>query len=196
MSPGDRPGAAPTRVALFGGTFDPPHVAHVLAVAGVLSVCDVDAVWVLPVARHPLGKSPTSFTDRLALCHAAFGLFGDAVAVRDDEARSSGRTFDLVTRLRREHPATYFRLVIGSDQLAVRDRWHRFDDIAALAPPVLIARPGFDDYGELMPAFSLPDVSSTAARAALAAGQVPTWLPRQVGAVIAARRLYGLEEAP
>ncbi len=184
----------PPRIALYGGSFDPPHLAHVLAVAGVLSAEDVDGVWVLPVFRHPLTKQPTSWSQRLALCEAAFGLFGDAVQVRQDEAdlNGTGRTLDLITYLQAAHPDTTFRLMIGSDQLTNRHRWHRFDEVCRLAPPIVLGRPDHPTPAPFEVAFELPDMSSTAARTALQRGHVPSWLPREVRRRIRADRLYGL----
>jgi nicotinate-nucleotide adenylyltransferase len=186
-------------VAIYGGSFDPPHISHVLAVAWLLSAGPVDEVWVLPVARHPFGKRSVGFDDRLALCRAAFAWMGPRVQVRRDEEGSSGRTLDLLQRLRSEAPAdTRFRLVCGTDVIAERDRWHRFADVAALAPPLVLGRVDapldartLDEHPSLRPAVALPAVSSTAVRASLAAGRsVDGLVPHAVRAEIVARGLY------
>lgn len=185
-------------VALYGGSFDPPHVAHVLSVAWVLSALPVDAAWVLPVWRHRLGKTHAApFAERMTLCRLAFSLFGDRVQVRDDEARpeASGATIDLVRHLQLLHPDVQFRLVIGSDILHQRALWQQFEELMSVAPLIVLPRPGF----EVDPAFAdasapllLPDVSSTWLRAALPVGaNVAGLLPRPVAAHIAERGLYG-----
>jgi nicotinate-nucleotide adenylyltransferase len=163
------------KVALFGGTFDPPHMAHVLSVAWVLAGCEVDAVWVLPVGRHALGKTPAEVTRRLALCRLAFAALGERVQVRDDDAvpEATGFTVDLLERLAMHHPTARFRWVVGSDVLAQTHRWHRWDEVCRRAPPIVLPRPGwplpagFD--GEVAPVL-LPDLSSSQLRADLAAG--------------------------
>lgn len=163
------------KIALFGGTFDPPHMAHVLSVAWVLGACDVDAVWVLPVARHALGKVPAEVDRRLALCRLAFAPLGERVQVRDDDAtpEASGYTLDLLLRLKASRPHAQFRLVVGSDVLAQTDRWHRWHEVCHHAPPIVLPRPGWpvppEFVGEVAPVL-LPDLSSTALRADLAAG--------------------------
>jgi len=184
--------AGPT-IAIYGGSFDPPHLAHVLSVAAVLSVHPVDAVWVLPVHRHPTGKRPTPWSARLALCSAAFSLFGDRVQVREDERDlgGAGRTWDLLQHLRARYPTHHFRLMIGSDQLTLRHTWYRFDEICQLAPPILLARPGHPVDPAFGRAIPMPAMSSTEARLALDAGACPPWLPAAVQAHIAAERLYG-----
>lgn len=163
-------------IALYGGSFDPPHVAHVLAVAYVLSAVPVDAVWVLPVGRHALGKPVASLARRMHLCRLAFSLFGARVQVRDDDAvaEATGYTVDLLERLRTQHPDAAFRLIIGSDILVQRDRWRAFDRVCELAPPVVLGRPGFPidpAFARLAAPVQLPDVSSTQLRADLQAGR-------------------------
>lgn len=177
-------------IALYGGTFDPPHVAHVLAVTYVLSALPIDAVWVLPVGHHVLGKAPAPLEVRMHLCRLAFSLLGERVQVRDDDAtaEATGYTIDLLRRLRIQHPHAHFRLILGSDILAERHRWRAFDEVCALAPPVLLGRPGFPippEFEQVAEPVTLPDVSSTRLRADLAAGRdlrgrvplaVATWL--------------------
>ena len=159
-------------VALFGGTFDPPHVGHIMAVAYLLAAEQVDAVWVEPVAQHPLDKQPTDFSHRRAMCELAFGWLGDRVSVRDDEVDvgGKGRTIELLRYLQAQHPQTRFRLVMGSDQLADRQRWLAFDEVMALAPPIVLGRPGYGDEPGFEAAICLPAVSSSEIRAAIGRG--------------------------
>ncbi len=188
---------APTaRIALFGGTFDPPHAAHLLAATYVLAAAPVDAVWVLPVARHPLGKEPgADFATRIQLCRLAFAVLGERVVVRDDEKDSSGRTLDLLALLRERHPAHPFRLIIGTDILAERARWHRFDQVVQLAPPVILQRPGYavpSEWAAQALPIPLPELASSAIRARLQRGDsVQGWVPQAVADEIAHRGLYG-----
>ncbi len=185
--------AAPPRVAVFGGSFDPPHVAHVLAAAWLLTAAPIDAVWVFPAAEHAFGKPLTDLALRLELSRRAFAVFGDAVVVRDDEGQlgAGGRTLALIEHLCRQHPGIALRLVLGTDQVQQRHRWHRFDAIAALAPPIVLGRPGYPGEADLQPAITLPDLSSTAIRDRLQRGESTAGLlPTAVAEIIAARGLY------
>ena len=61
------------RLAVYGGSFDPPHIAHVLVASWALAMGEVDSVIVLPTLEHALGKTAgASFEQRLAMCERAF----------------------------------------------------------------------------------------------------------------------------
>lgn len=180
-------------IAIYGGSFDPPHVAHVLGAAYVLSASGVDALWVLPTAQHAFAKSLSPFSIRMELARRAFAIFGDRVEVRDDEASidAGGSTLALLQQLQEQHPDADFRLVLGTDQIAVRHRWLRFDAIEALASPIVLGRPGVPVDAAYPPVVWLPAISSTSLRTRIAAGEpVGAELPSAVAAEIARLGLY------
>jgi nicotinate-nucleotide adenylyltransferase len=181
-------------VALFGGSFNPPHLAHQMACLVVLETESVGELWMIPTFHHPFGKSLAAFDDRLEMCRRAARVFGERVLVSDIERELGGaesRTYDTVVELRRRHPGTRFRLVIGEDILAERDAWHRWDDVVALAPPIVLGRAGTAAAPGSAARLELPDVSSTEVRERLARGEnaVPL-VPRAVMDYIAGRGLY------
>ena len=175
------------RIALFGGSFDPPHLGHVLAAVTARSRAGVDAVWVLPVARHPYGKQLAPWAQRWQLCHAAFAPLGPWISVRDAElANPSGYTFDLVTHLTATHPEHQWALIGGSDIASDLPNWHRGAELAKLVEVIAIARRGHG--GDADPA-AIPAISSREIRAALQAGQATEQvLP---AAVLAEIRTHG-----
>jgi nicotinate-nucleotide adenylyltransferase len=184
--------AAPT-VALFGGSFNPPHVSHLLAATWALSAVPVDKVLVVPVFKHPFSKELAPFDDRLQMCRLALGWV-PGVEVSDVERRLGGESLTLrtVEHLAEAEPTWRLRLLIGADVLADLPKWHRFDRIRELAPPIVLGRAGVDDARA--PAAFLPQVSSTEVRAALGKGDVEAVRGRVPAAVIdyAVRRgLYG-----
>ncbi|HKE13690.1 MAG TPA: nicotinate (nicotinamide) nucleotide adenylyltransferase [Kofleriaceae bacterium] len=188
---------ADRRVALFGGSFNPPHLAHQMACLVVLETEAVDQLWMIPTFHHPFGKSLAAFDDRLEMCRRAASALGERVLVSDIERELGGaesRTYDTLVELRRRHPGVRFRLVIGEDILAERDAWHRWDDVVALAPPIVLGRTGAGRAAGAAgdaPRIELPDVSSTEVRELLARGDsaVPL-VPRAVMDYIAGRGLY------
>src|SRR5258708_12302536 len=132
-------------IALFGGSFDPPHIGHLLAAAYVLSTEPVDELWLLPVHEHPLGKKmAASFDHRVELCEkAARDLKRVRVSRAEEELGGEGRTVDLLEHLHAAHPQHRWALVLGADLAAERSQWKRFDRIDPLARLVPSPPPPF-----------------------------------------------------
>jgi len=175
------------RVALFGGSFDPPHLGHVLAATWAFTMGRVDRVWVLPVARHAYGKAMTPWAQRWALCQAAFAGLG-FVDLRDDELRNpQGFTITLVESLAAAHPGTRFALVGGTDTSRDLPNWHRGRDLLSVVDVIAVPRQGYDPaHGAALPA-----VSSSQVRARLAAGEaIDDLVPAAVADLIRAQGWY------
>ena len=188
MSEGDM------RLGVFGGSFNPPHHCHVLAVGLALSCGEVDRVTVIPTHLHPFDKALAPFEDRLEMCRRAFAVFGERVEVSDLEARLPGPSYTVETlrALTRERPGVPLRLILGTDLLDEVERWKDFDAVVSLAPPLWIGREGRDAPGNLIFPFRLPDVSSTEIRRRLATGDAPQALvPAPVLEYIRVQHLYG-----
>jgi nicotinate-nucleotide adenylyltransferase len=180
-------------VAVFGGSFNPPHVAHVLACALVLAVEDVEHILVVPAYRHPFAKELAPYEERVTMCRLAFTSLPSVEVSRvEEELGGESRTLRTLQHLSSRHPEWRLRLVIGADILAEAPRWLGFDSIVELAPPLVLARAGVDAPQAGPPL--LPEVSSTKVRDALARGswqEVGRWVPRAVVDHIRRRGLYG-----
>jgi nicotinate-nucleotide adenylyltransferase len=183
-----------TRTALFGGSFNPPHAAHQLVALYVLETCEVDELWFVPTFAHPFHKTLVDYDHRVAMCELAAAPLGPRVRVSRAEEELAGkpgfvasRTVELVEMLRADDPARSFHLVIGADILQETDQWHRWDDLVALAPPIVIGRPGYPWTGVVM-----PDISATRVRELLHAGDgsVASLVPHGVLRYIADHGLY------
>lgn len=156
---------------VFGGSFDPPHLAHAMAVVFALSVLPDATVLLVPTYHHALGKRfVASYEQRLHMCKLAMADLSRTI-VSDIERQLGGvsRTLDTLQALQVREPDTQFRLLIGADILAERDRWHRFEEVERLAPPLVIGRPGFASDAP----FTLPDIASRELRRDLEA-DLPT----------------------
>jgi nicotinate-nucleotide adenylyltransferase len=188
--------SSPTRtVALLGGSFNPPHVAHVMAAYWTLATREVDEVWLLPAYRHPFGKSLAPFEHRVRMCElAAAELDRARVRVCADEAELaddplSGRTVRTLEHLTAKYAGTRFVLVVGTDVLAEAPKWYRWDRVRELAEVVVIGRQGHPVGAGEAPL--LPPVSSTAVRERLERGEpVGDVVPRAVLRYIAVHGLY------
>jgi nicotinate-nucleotide adenylyltransferase len=182
-------------VGVFGGSFNPPHLAHVLALAVVLARYEVERILVVPAFRHPFAKSLAPYADRVAMCELAMGWLPKVEISRvEEELGGESRTLRTIEHLRGAFPDRPFRFIMGSDLVVESSKWYGFDRISELAPPIVLGRAGVTYPGA--PASVLPEVSSTEIRAALASGEsdhLAELVPRTVIAYAVARQLYAKE---
>jgi nicotinate-nucleotide adenylyltransferase len=179
-------------VAILGGSFNPPHVAHLMAAYWALATQGVQEVWLLPAYRHPFGKALAPFEDRVRMCElAAAPLRGVHVCTAERELADDplvGKTARTLEHLQAKHPDHRFALVVGTDILPETDKWYRWDRVKALARILVVGRQGYEGAAD---APELPAVSSTVIRERLARGEdVSTLVPRRVLAYVAERGLY------
>jgi nicotinate-nucleotide adenylyltransferase len=185
------------KIALFGGSFDPPHLAHQLACLLLLEGEGFEQVWLLPTCRHAFGKPLSPFEHRAAMCALTARPFGGRVVVceveRDLVGAVPNRTFDTLTRLEAQAPEAEFAIVVGSDLLPELPHWWRYDELRSRAVFLVLPRPGHP-VGADAPraaAFDLPDLSSTELRRRAVAGESLRGLvPGSVADYIAAHGLY------
>ena len=179
-------------IALLGGSFNPPHVAHQMLCLWALSSQKVDQVWFVPCYQHAFGKDLESFAHRMMMCELAAAAFPDGtVAVSDVERQLGGesRTYYTLKHLQQQNPQTSFKLLIGADILEEKHKWYRFSDIESMVGLLVAGRSG---YPENEDTFNLPAVSSTDIRLRLAEGRpVDHLLPWRVGDYLRDNSLYG-----
>ena len=185
--------ATPSRVvAVFGGSFNPPHLSHVLAATVVLSTERIDELLVIPTFNHPFGKPLAPFVDRVRMCELAMGwLPRVAVSRVEEDLGGESRTLRTLEHLATTHPDWKLRLVMGADLLVESPKWFGFERIAALAPPIVLGRVGVAHPGAPPPV--LPDISSTDVRARFAARDyeaLASLVPRAVLELARDRSLY------
>jgi nicotinate-nucleotide adenylyltransferase len=193
------------RIGVFGGSFDPPHLAHVALARSALQQLGLDELRVFPTGQawHK-ARSLSAAEHRLAMSRIAFGDVPRAV-VDERELRRHGPTYtvDTLRELHAEHPQDELVLVIGADQAEALQTWRDSAGILRLATIGVAARarpdpdaPPFDTSA--LPAGSweaveLPPmpVSATQIRARVAAGQgIDQLVPPGVASYIARHHLY------
>ena len=187
------------RVALFGGSFNPPHVAHQLAALYVLETRPLDQLWLIPCFQHPFEKSLEPFADRMRMCELAAAALGPRVLVSDVEGRLGGesRTLRTVQALRSSHPADEFSLVIGSDLEGETASWYGATELQRTVPFIVVGRDGHRGAGDSAAAVAMPAISSTEVRDRLRAGRpVDHLVPAAVLDYIRQRGLYGMGGSP
>jgi nicotinate-nucleotide adenylyltransferase len=179
-------------VAIFGGSFNPPHVAHLLAVTVVLARFDVDRILVVPTYQHPFAKALASYDDRVRMCELAMGWLPRVEISRvEEELGGESRTLRTIEHLRAQHPDWSLRFVMGADLVVESSKWYGFDRIMALAPPIVLGRIGVSYEGA--PPAVLPAISSTEVRAMIGEGrwdEAEPFVPRLVLAHARERGLY------
>ncbi len=172
------------KIALLGGSFDPPHLAHTQVVQFLIDENKYDQIWVLPTRQNPLKTKQTSFENRLQMCRLAFADFGDRVVVRDDDQELTGYTIELVKSLLIKFPKNSFTFVGGSDLKQEIPHWKESKALQQSIAFEFLPRPPD-------PASPFLDLSSTQVRDAIASGQKPEkYLPKKVAEFVKNKQLY------
>ena len=134
------------RIGLFGGTFDPPHVGHLVTAVNVRHALDLDVV-LLMVANIPWQKAGTRpitpAADRLAMVDAAVAEVA-GLAVGDHEIVHGGPSYtaDTLGVLSREYPDSTLFTIVGDDAAAQFETWERYGEVAERSRLVVVDRPG------------------------------------------------------
>ena len=133
------------RVALFGGSFNPPHVAHQLVALYVLETAPVDELWFVPALRAPVRQAAGAVRgpDRDVRARGrGAGAARAASATSSARWAAPSRTLRTIRRLRELHPAHEFSLVIGADLLAEVATWFGGAELQATVPFIVVGRAG------------------------------------------------------
>lgn len=190
------------RTALYFGSFNPPHNGHLAIGRHIAEEGYADRVTYVVSPQNPF-KSPGELApeaDRLRMLSLALeecGMEGFA-SVSDIEFAmpKPSYTFDTVRRLKEEMPDAEYVLIIGADNVAGFDRWHRAEELKSLVSDILVyPRSGYPEptcpWCRIMRGAPLFDISSTELRERLQSHcEVARLLPRSVEKYIKEKGLY------
>ena len=197
--------AFPGTTAVYGGSFNPPHLGHRMVVENILRDLDVDRFIFLPLGTAPHKRNMASPDDRLRMCELTIeGIEGAEVS--DIEVRREGYTYtiDTITALK-QLGYEDIAYVIGSDILFTIETWRRFRELVPMVRFICIPRPGDTEdiylkrdmlkssYGAdiVFAGFSGPDISSTEIRKLIREGKDTTgFLMEEVRRYIDEKGLY------
>lgn len=193
------------RIGIFGGTFDPIHVGHLVAAINAKQSLGLDRV-ILMVANVPWQKAGaravSTAVDRLALVEAAVGDVPGLEAGRMEiERGGESFTADTLAQWHEEHPDDELHLIVGWDVAGELATWERGDEIRRLSTLVVVNRPGsgrpeaLEGDGWRVVEVTVPnlEISSTDLRARATDGRPLDYLiPEAAVHCIRDRRMYAV----
>lgn len=202
------------RIGIFGGTFDPVHVGHLIMAEQCREAGELHQVWFIPSARppHKQDQPLTPIVQRLEmLALAVAGMPAFRIDELEKDRPGPSFTADTLTELHRLHPKNDFALLLGSDCLPDLPFWHQPERILDLAELLIFARPGWPVLSpkELRESLHLPefgplrlriiqvpliDIASRDLRQRAAEKRSLRFLvPRAVECYIAEKKLYRID---
>lgn len=130
-----------TRLGIYGGTFSPPHLGHVLSAKAFLREMELDRLLIIPTAipPHKDAENVPSMEHRLALCRLAFGDI-PGVEISDLELRRGGKSYTYLTLRELEQTDQRIYFLCGTDMLLSLDSWKNAEEVMRRACFTVISR--------------------------------------------------------
>lgn len=168
------------KIAIFGGSFNPPHIGHLMMCQYVLATRpDISTIYIIPTYRHPFDKKLIDFEHRASMCDCV-GAYFDHYKVRTSRVEQvlGGVSYTINTlKYFKDSRDCQLALIVGSDLVSNPDEWKDFDEVKKLAELIIIRRFGWGSGQG--PAFM--DISSTVVRKRLKYGEsIEGWVPSNV----------------
>ncbi|HEY2018603.1 MAG TPA: nicotinate-nucleotide adenylyltransferase [Bryobacteraceae bacterium] len=188
------------RSAIFGGTFDPIHTAHLAVARKAADEFRLDRILVVPAAHppHKAGVTHAPYADRVRMAELACEQDSRFVVSRLEEGTLRSYSIDTIEKVRHGMAAgDELFFIIGADAFAEIRTWLRWQDVIRSVCFIVVSRPGHlyatppGARIEPLDSVDLP-ISSSDIRRALAAGERPTEVPERVIEYIYANHLYGV----
>lgn len=192
--------------ALFGGTFNPPHMGHYEMLGILEKDPDIEEIWITPT-KIPPHKVCSFLADdefRIKMCEALSSDFSKAkVSLIEFERDGKSYTFDTVKLLKERYPEKNFIFAMGGDMLVTFDEWYKYEELLKMLPFIAFRRADidnteFDEKAELFTRMGMDlrvmdseitDISSTELRDDFKA--LKGFLPEKVYNLIKDEEIYG-----
>lgn len=148
-------------VALYGGSFDPPHFGHIVTINALLNFAKVDEIWLVPSALQMGKECEASTKERKSMLELLVKMyFKNTGRVKIDYSqikttRVPSSTFELMSSLRLQYPQVRFYFVIGTDLLSGLSTWHESKRLLRSNDFLVMPRPGFAAKSKLPRNFRL-----------------------------------------
>lgn len=185
------------RIGIMGGTFDPPHLGHLIMAEQVRITLDLNEIWFIPSQNPPHKQNVAAKAeDRIAMLEYAIKS-NPAFKLNTIEMKRSGKsyTIDTMKELKAACPETIFYFIIGGDMVEYLPQWHAIDELIQLVTFVGVNRTGYkltSPYPIIKVDVPIIEISSTMIRTRVANQQSIQYLvTEQVATYIRERGLYG-----
>ncbi len=184
------------RIGILGGTFDPPHIGHLIIAQEVRESLNLDEIWFIPSSEPPHKQSASaSAIDRLTMVEKAISdepLF--LLNTIEIERKGKSYTYDTIIQLIKMNPGMEFFFIIGADMVEYLPKWYKIDELCQLVTFVGVNRPGFTldtPYPIVMVDVPFIEISSSMLRKRIAQNKsIKYFVNRQVQAYIEEGALY------
>lgn len=185
------------RIGILGGTFDPPHLGHLMIAEEVRVALDLAEVWFIPTNEPPhKDKAASNTLQRLEMLHLAIES-NTYFKINRIEIERSGvsYTIDTVNILREMHPENDYYFIIGADMVEFLPKWYKIDELLQKVKFVGVERPNYvfqTDYPVIQVPIEARDISSSMVRKLVSEGEpFSAFLPEAVASYIKEHGLYG-----
>ncbi|MBQ2286788.1 MAG: nicotinate (nicotinamide) nucleotide adenylyltransferase [Acutalibacteraceae bacterium] len=192
--------------ALFGGTFNPPHIGHLRMLEALEGKSDIDEIWLMPdrIPPHKVCDFLATDDDRINMCRLLIsGLKKTKICLIEFERTGKSYSYDTLKLLKQKYPERRFTFVCGGDMLISFDKWYKYEELLKEVPFTVFRRTetdkdGFDKavlkYSEMGMKITVcdddvPEVSSSFIRNNIE--KSADFLPEKVYKYIVDGRIYG-----
>lgn len=188
------------KLGIFGGSFDPPHIGHLIEAQFAAEALGLDKVLFIPTGEHPLKAHAASAEARLEMTKLAIAD-NPVFEISDIEVQRKGKsyTIDTIHQIQKLFTPKELYLLVGIDNVEIFSKWHRIDEILESCKVVVLSRLTTDDY-VLSPSLlekimildsPIIEISSTEVRETLSEGESIRYLvPDLVREYISTNGLY------
>lgn len=134
------------KIGIFGGTFDPLHIGHLIAAERVYDELKLDQIWFLVshIPPHKLDHPPTAAEDRAEMVRRSISPYPQfRLCLAELEREGPSYTMETMEQLMGEYPNHAFYFIMGADMVDYLPKWHRFEELVEKVRIVALQRPGF-----------------------------------------------------
>ncbi len=134
--------------AIFGGTFNPPHIGHYQMLSALEESPDIEEIWLMPdrIPPHKVCDFLACDEDRIEMCRLLASDFPKTrLCLAEFEREGKSYTYDTVTEFLKKYPQKDFTFVCGGDMLISFDKWYRYEELLKMLPFTVFRRTDTDN---------------------------------------------------